>query len=172
MAAEKGLYNQDDAAVMLLAVYQREGKPQESLPLLEKLSAKYQRNYLIRLEMASTLNRLGRAGDACAIFESLLQDKSANAEDLIRYQYGEALVVNREYQRAAEQFIAVTKADVADPDLVTWAFLRAGQSLDLGGYRNEAIERYRQVLARPNIYDSREQASSCLKKPFGEKGGG
>jgi tetratricopeptide (TPR) repeat protein len=169
MAAEKGLYNQDDAAVMLLAVYQREGKPQEALPILEKLSAKYQRNYLIRLEMASTLNRLGRAGDAGAIFEALLQDKSANAEDLIRYQYGEALAVNREYRRAAEQFIAVTKAAVADPDLVTWAFLRAGQALDLGGYRNEAIEQYRKVLARPNIYDSRDQASRGLKKPFREK---
>lgn len=166
MTAEKGLYNQDDAAVMLLAVYQREGKPQESLPLLEKLSAKYPRNYLVRLEMASMLNRLGRAGEACAIFESLLQDKSANAEDLIRYQYGEALAVNREYQRAAEQFAAVTKTAGADPNLVTWAFLRAGQALDLGGRRNEAIERYRQVLARPNVYDSREQASRGLKKPF------
>jgi tetratricopeptide (TPR) repeat protein len=172
MAAEKGLYNQDDAAVMLLAVYQREGKPKEALPLLEKLSAKYPRNYLIRLEMASTLNRLGRASDACAIFDALLQDKSANAEDLIRYQYGEALVVNREYQRAAEQFIAVTRAAGADPDLVTWAFLRAGQALDLGSHRDEAIEQYRQVLARPNIYDAREQASRSLKKPFGEKGGG
>jgi tetratricopeptide (TPR) repeat protein len=166
MAAEKGLYNRDDAAVMLLAVYQREGKSQEALPLLEKLSAKYPRNYLVRLEMASTLNRLGRASDACAVFESLLQDKSANAEDLIRYQYGEAMVVNREYRRAAEQFAAVTRAAGADPDLVTWAFLRAGQALDLGGQRNEAIEQYRQVLARPNIYDSREQTSRGLKKPF------
>ncbi len=171
MAAEKGLYNQDDAAVMLLAVYQREGKPQEALPLLEKLSAKYTRNYLIRLEMASTLNRLGRASDACAAFESLLQNKNASAEDLIRYQYGEALAVNREYLRAAEQFVAVTSAAGADPDLVTWAFLRAGQSLDLGGHRDEAIGQYRQVLARQNIYDSRDQASRGLKKPFREKGG-
>jgi tetratricopeptide (TPR) repeat protein len=170
MAAEKGLYNQDDAAVMLLAVYQREGKPAESLPLLEKLSAKYTRNYLIRLEMASTLNRLGRASDACAIFEALLRDKSANTEDLIRYQYGEALAVNREYLRAAEQFVAVTSAAGADPDLVTWAFLRAGHSLDLGGHRDEAIGQYRQVLARQNIYDSRDQASRGLKKPFREKG--
>jgi tetratricopeptide (TPR) repeat protein len=170
MAVEKGLYNQDDAAVILLAVYQREGRPQEALPLLEKLSAKYPRNYLVRLEMASTLNRLGRASDACAIFESLLQYKSANAEDLIRYQYGEALVVSREYLRAAEQFLAVTKAANADPDLVSWAFLRAGQALDLGGKRDEAINQYRQALARPNIYDSREQALRCLKKPFREKG--
>jgi predicted Zn-dependent protease len=171
MAAEKGLYNQDDATVMLLAVYQREGKPHEALPLLEKLSAKYPRNYLVRLEMASTLNRMGRASDACAIFEALLLDKSANAEDLIRYQYGEALVVNREYRRAAEQFAAVTRAAGADPDLVTWACLRTGQAFDLGGQRNEAIEQYRQVLVRPDIYDSRDQASRGLKKPFREKGG-
>jgi hypothetical protein len=36
--------------------------------------------------MASTLNRPDRASDACAIFESLLQDKSVNAEGLIRNQ--------------------------------------------------------------------------------------
>jgi Tetratricopeptide repeat/Tetratrico peptide repeat len=170
MAAEKGLYNQDDASVMLLAVYQREGKPQEALPLLEKLIAKYPRNYLVRLEMASTLNRLGRASDACAAYESLLQNKTASAEDLIRCQYGEGLAVNREYLRATEQFVAVTSAAGADPDLVTWAFLRAGQSLDLGGHRDEAIGQYRQVLARPSIYDSRDQASRGLKKPFREKG--
>jgi tetratricopeptide (TPR) repeat protein len=166
LTAEKGRYNQDDAAVMLLAIYQREGKPQQAISLLEKLSTKYPGNYLLRLEMASTLNRLGRAGDACAIFETLMQNKSANAEDLIRYQYGEALMVNREYPRAAAQFIAVAKIANADPNLVTWTFLRAGQALDLGGQRNEAIEQYRQVLARPNIYDSREQASRGLKKPL------
>jgi len=38
------------------------------------------------LKMASTLNRLGRASDACAICGSLLQYESANAEDLIRNQ--------------------------------------------------------------------------------------
>jgi hypothetical protein len=64
---------------------------------------------------------------------------------------------------------AVTKATGADPDLVTWSFLRAGQALDLGGQRNEGIEPDRQVIARPNVYDSREQASRGLKKPFTEK---
>jgi tetratricopeptide (TPR) repeat protein len=169
MAAEKGLYNNDDAAVMLLAVYQREGKPQEALPLLEKLIVKYPRNFLLRLEMASTLNRLHRAGEADDIFESLLQDKSTGAVDLIHYQYGESLAGNREHLRATEQFIAVTQTAGADPDLVTWALLRSGQTLDLAGQREKAIEQYRQVLARPNVYDSREQASRGIKKPFKQK---
>jgi tetratricopeptide (TPR) repeat protein len=169
MAAEKGLYNNDDAAVMLLAVYQREGKTEEALPLLEKLIAKYPRNFLLRLEMASTLNRLHRAGEAYGIFESLLQDKSTDAIDLIHYQYGESLAGNREYLRAADQFTAVTQTAGSDPDLVTWSFLRSGQTLDLAGQREKAVERYRQVLTRPNVYDSREQASRSIKKPFGQK---
>ncbi|MBO0860905.1 MAG: hypothetical protein J2P21_20960 [Chloracidobacterium sp.] len=50
------------------------------------------------------------------------------------------MVVNREYRRrAVEQFAAVTRAAGADQDLVTWAFLRAGHALDLGGQWNEAI---------------------------------
>ncbi len=166
IAVEKGLYNKSDAAVLLLAVYQREGKPREALALLESLGSRFPRNYLIRLETASTLNRLGRTGEAYAMFEALLQDKSSNAEDLIRYQYGEALMASRENQKAAEQFDALGAAANADPDLITWGTLRAGQALDLGRQRTEAIDRYRRVLARPNIYDSREQASRGLKKAF------
>jgi tetratricopeptide (TPR) repeat protein len=169
MAVEKGLYAQDDATVILLAVYQREGRPHEALPLLEKMVTSYPRNYLIRLELAATLNRLDRTKEATAIFAALLQNKPTDAEDLIRYQYGEALAVKRNYPQAAEQFEAVAKVANADPDLVTWAFLRAGQTRDLDGKREQAIVQYRQVLARPNVYDSREQAARGLKKPFQEK---
>lgn len=166
---ERGLYNQHDATVILLAVYQREGRPQDALPLLEKMAAQYPRNYLLRLELASTLNRLNRSSEAKTIFAALLQNQATDAEDLIRYQYGEALALKRESLQAAEQFVAVAQVANADPDLITWSLLRAGQMFDLMGKRDLAIERYRQVLPRPNVYDSREQASRGLKKAFQSK---
>ncbi len=168
LVVEKGLYNGDDAAVMLLAAYQREGRPQDAVSLLQELNAKYPKNYLLRLELASTLSRLQHANEAYAIFEELLRANTRQAEDLTRYQYSEALFANRDYQRAAEQFLAVTKTPGAEASLVTYALLRAGQAYDLAGQRPQALEQYRQVLARPNVYDSRGQAIRWLKKPFKE----
>jgi 23S rRNA A1618 N6-methylase RlmF len=44
--------------------------------------------------------------------------------------------------------------------------LRAAQALDLAGKRDEALEQYKAVLARPNIYDSHEEAKRGLREPF------
>jgi hypothetical protein len=53
--------------------------------------------------------------------------------------------------------------------LATLALLRAAQVYDLAGQRNEAIAQYKAVLARQNVYDTREQAEKGLKQPFKEK---
>jgi hypothetical protein len=37
---------------------------------------------------------------------------------------------------------------------------------DLAGERQEAIAHYRAVLARPNVYDTRQQAERGLNRPF------
>src|SRR5436853_7924684 len=71
--------NSDDASVLLLAVVQNEKRPQDALAILQRLSAKYPRNYLFRLETAATLVELKRHDDAYAQFESLLKDETAAA---------------------------------------------------------------------------------------------
>ncbi len=167
---EKGVQSADDARILLLAVYQNENQPEAALRLLEELSAKYPRNYLIKLETALTLVQLGRAGEAYAIFEDLLKDPhAATAVDLVHYQYGEALATNREYERAAEHFIAAAHAPQAEQNLATLASLRAGQVYDLAGKRSEALAQYKAVLARPNVYDAHQQAQQGTKQPFRPK---
>ncbi|HEX8294291.1 MAG TPA: hypothetical protein VF570_21225, partial [Pyrinomonadaceae bacterium] len=37
---------------------------------------------------------------------------------------------------------------------------------DLAGRREEAVTHYRAVLARPNVYDSHEDARRGLKEPY------
>jgi len=167
---EKETATADDARVMLLAIYQNEKRYEDALALLEQLSAKYQRSYLIKLEKAYTLVSLKRAGDAYAAFEELLKDPAAApAVDLVHYQYAEALALNKEYKRAAEHFLEAPKSKGADESLATLALLRAAQVYDLAGQRNEAIAQYKAVLARQNVYDTREQAEKGLKQPFKEK---
>jgi 23S rRNA A1618 N6-methylase RlmF len=50
--------------------------------------------------------------------------------------------------------------------MVTRARLRHAQALDLAGRRDEAVTQYKAVLARPNVYDSHEDARRGLKEPY------
>jgi predicted Zn-dependent protease len=152
---------------MLLAIFRNEKRDSDALSLLENLSSKYPRNYLLKLEIASTLVTLKRSEEAYAAFENLLKDPStASALDLVNYQYAEALARDKEYKRAADRFIAAHQTQDGDENLATVSLLRAAQSYDLAGERKEAIAQYKAVLARPNVYDTRQQAAKGLNRPF------
>src|SRR5215468_3836496 len=87
---EKNAATADDARVMLLAVFRNERRDSDALSLLEQLSSKYPGNYLLKLEIASTLVTLKRSKEAFAVLESLLKDPSAaSALDLVNYEYAE-----------------------------------------------------------------------------------
>ncbi len=166
---EKGS-NADDASVLLLAIYQNEKRPTDTLGVLQRLINKYPRNYLLKLETAATLVELKRHEEAYATFEGLLKDETAAlVADLVRFKYAEALTDEKKYSRAAELFLAVPQIKNAPADITTIALLRAGQVYDLAGQRNEAVAQYKAVLARPNIYNSREQAERGLKQAYVEK---
>jgi len=183
--AKDGHWERDEARLLLIALYKHEKRFPESLALSRALQEKYPRNYLFRLETADTLisqaagerqaNRTA-AGDALQkealnTFDSLLHQSSASgapprALDLIHFRYGEALLISGQTEGAARQFLAAATASGAEAGLVTRAHLRAAQSLDLAGKRNEALAEYRIVLTRPNTHDSLEQARRGLKEPY------
>jgi hypothetical protein len=183
--AKEGHWERDNARLILMALYKHEKRFPESLALSRELQEKYPRNYLFRLETADTLvsqaaaerqaNRIA-AGDALekealGTFDSLVRERSASgatarALDLIHFRYGEALLLLGHPERAAQQFLAAAKVGGAEAGLITRAHLRAGQSLDLAGKRDEALGEYRIVVTRPNTYDSLEQARRGLKEPY------
>jgi tetratricopeptide (TPR) repeat protein len=157
----------DDARILLVAIFRNEKQYDDALAMLDQLSSKYPRSYLLKLERASALMTLNRLDEAYAVFESLLKDPAAaSARDLIHYQYAEALARNREHKRAAAEFAAVCKFEKGDVNLVTVSRLRAGQMYDLAGERQEALAQYKEVLARPNVYDTKQQAERGLTRPF------
>jgi hypothetical protein len=166
---EKGT-NSDDASVLLLAIYQNEKRPHDALAVLQRLNAKYPRNYLLKLEATTTLVELNRHTEAYAQFESMLKDPSAApVADLVRFKYAEALAAQQQFPQAAEQFLAVSQLKTSQADLSTISLLRAAQVYDLAGNRTQALTQYKAVLARPNVYDSREQAERGLKQAYAEK---
>ena len=167
---ESNSASSDDARVLLTAVYQNEGRFEDALAILKSLNSKYPASYLLKLETASTLVELKRADEAYRTFESLLNDPTSKPVfDLIQFQYAEALALNNQFKSAVDHFLAVPKIESADANLATMALLRAAQVADLAGNRDLAISQYKTVLARTNVYDSREQAERGIKMPFNEK---
>ena len=182
--ASEGKWARDDAKVLLIALLKREGRFAESLAPARDLAAKYPRNYLFKLEVADALvsqAALDRAAkpeeaaraerEAFDIFDALLRQRPARGEparplDLIHFSYGQALATAGQHERAAAEYLAGASTPGAEAGLATMSRLRAAQSLDLAGRRDAALTQYKAVLARPNVYDSHEEARRGLSEPF------
>jgi hypothetical protein len=183
--AREGRWSQDDAKTVLVLLYTREKRFADVLKLTRELSAKYPRNYLLRLETADALVSLARvkrkekdtAGavqaekEAFATFDELLRDRNvrdtaARSLDLIHFKYGEALLMAGYNERAAKEFLAATRVDRAEPGLITMAHLYAARSYDVAGKRDEALAQYKEVLARPNVYDAHDEAKRGLRQAY------
>lgn len=180
--AREGKFVRDDAKIVLIALYKREKRFNDALAISRELGTKYPRNYLFKLETADALvsqAEVDRAAnkpadaeerEAFAIFDTLLHDRAATRyQDLVHFKYGEALMTAGQFERAAREFLAVTTSAGAESNLVTMAHLRAGQALDLAGKRNDALLQYRTVLARPNVYDSQDEARDGMRAPYKPK---
>ena len=182
--AKEGQWARDDARVLLIAIYKKEKRFPEALALSRELQEKYPRNYLFRLETADSLvsqaaiaRQASKSKEAEAMeseavrtFETMLHERpvagALRALDLIHFRYGESLLQMGQAERAAREFLAATTVNGAEAGVVSRAHLRAAQSFDLAGKRNEALAEYRVVLSRQNVYDSYDQARRGQKKPY------
>lgn len=183
--AKEGAWARDDAKTLLIVLYTREKRYADVLAHARELTAKYPRNYLFRVEAAGALvaqaevERKAKNTEAAvkaereafAIFEDLLRDRSlrdtvSKVLDLVHFKYGEVLLTAGEGERAAKEFLAATKVEHAEPELVTMAHLFAARAYDLAGKRDAALSEYREVLTRPDIYAAHEEAKKGLKQPY------
>ncbi|HEU4386417.1 MAG TPA: hypothetical protein VFV34_01380 [Blastocatellia bacterium] len=168
MVVQKGKYAADDARVVLMGVYTREGNFDRAVQLASELGERYPRNYLFKLERAGLLFRLGRRADADAAMAAILKDERAarDATDLVQQQWGEALLRAGDYSAAVTHFAAVKRWPKSDSGLASLAYLNTGMALDAMGKRAEATPEYQEVLKRDNVYDSQKRATQYLKTPY------
>ena len=183
--AQEGRWAQDDAKSVLILLYTREKRFADVVKLTRELSAKYPRNYLLRLETGDALVSLAAqkrkekdvAGaaqaekEAFATFDEMIRDRNVReaagrALDLVHFKYGEALLTAGYNERAAKEFLSTTKVDRAEPGLVTMAHLYAARAYDVAGKRDDALAQYKEVLSRPNVYDAHEEAKRGIKQAY------
>ena len=168
MVVARGKYASDDARVLLIGIYGREGKPDRALELISYLANKYPRNYLFGVERAGMLYKMGRNDEGNRAFADMLKDEriAQAAADLINYQWAENLTAIGDYAGAVERYNAVKRWPKSEPSLVSLSHLHAGQALDLLGKRDEAVAEYQIVLKREKVFDSHKLAAQYVKKPY------
>jgi tetratricopeptide (TPR) repeat protein len=165
-AAQSGRFIADDARVLLIALYFREGRFNDALHLLDDFAAHYPKNYLFRLEKANLLMRMGRKVEAVEAFDALLDNPQYHdIQDLIRYEYGESLFQTGYAEAALSHFRKLVALESANAQLQTLGYLRIGQALDLRGEREAALTAYQTVLRQENVFDSHKQAERFVRRP-------
>src|SRR5438270_13311584 len=142
--AREGKWARDDAKSLLIALLKRENRFRDAYNYANELALKYPRNYLFKMEAADALvsqAEVDRAtnpdaakkteAEAFAIFDSLLASAQHPAPnmprpplDLVHYNYGDALLVAGQAERAAKELLAAANVPGAEASMVTRARLR------------------------------------------------
>lgn len=176
--AAKGVINRYDAQVLLAAIYRRERRPAEAIPLLTDLMKRFPRNYLLRLETVQMYADAGDKDSALAVLEQVEKLKRADAPgfssmplEKVFYYRGNLLFWYRDFEDALANLRRVTPK-AAEMDLATggMAWLRIGQIHDMKGERARAVEAYRQAMSVAPESDAAREARGYVTSPYRRTG--
>jgi tetratricopeptide (TPR) repeat protein len=172
--AREGVNNRSDAKILLAAVYRREKRAAQSLPLLESLIEAYPRNYLIRLELAQMLGDLGERDKSLAVIDQVIELQRRQAPGYSRllpeklaYLKGNLLFWFDEYPRAAEDLERATRGrDKLDLNTALLSCLRLGQTYDLMSRRADAARAYQSAIALAPESEIAKECHRYLNRPY------
>jgi hypothetical protein len=168
--AKLGRANRVDAEILLCAVYRRERRAKEAVPLLSDLIRRFPENFLLRLELVQMYGDLGEKDKALAVIrevDRLKREKTPGyerlAQEKLRYTRGNLLFWYDDLDLALEDLKAVT-ANPSAVDLNTdlYAWLRTGQIYDLKKKREDAKKAYLQTVAIAPTSDAANSAQNYL----------
>jgi tetratricopeptide (TPR) repeat protein len=172
--AREGVNNRTDAKVLLAAVYRREKRSQQALPLLEGLIRELPRNYLIRLELAQMLGDLGERERALATLDEVVELQRRQAPGFAKlqpaklaYLKGNLLFWFDEYPKAVSELQrAANTRDQLDLNTAIMACLRLGQTHDLLGQRQQALNAYHLGVQLAPASELAEECKRYLARPY------
>jgi len=171
-AASKGQYAADDAAVLQMVLFVRENRYADALKNVSSLHSKYPRNYILHLNKAQILEKLGRRSEAAGEYRKVLSQADAKAPNYgkipmpgFRLDAARKLLSLGDGGGALTQFEKLLADKSAQRQKVI-CHLGAGQAMDLLGRRKEATAHYEEVLRLPDMEDSHDRARDYLKRPY------
>jgi len=177
LVAQKGHYNRVDAEVLLAAIYRRERRPKDALPLLADLARRYPRNFLLRFETAQMCSESG--DKTCALgalrkieelrnagapgYQRVPLEKVLSARGIVQFWYGDLDDAIANLRRVT------AKADELDLNTGVYSWLRLAQALDLKQRRSEALAAYRKAIDYAPQSDAAKEARQCIDTPYRRK---
>jgi tetratricopeptide (TPR) repeat protein len=172
--AQDGKSNRLDAEIMLAAIYRRERRAQDAVPLLDDLIQRFPRNFLLRFEIVQMYSDLGNKASALseiASIRDLRQNSAPGFADLpaekIDYLEGNLLFWYSDLDPALNDMKKVT-AKARDLDLNTgiMSWMRLGQIYDLKGRRVSAVAAYRKAVAMAPLSEVGKESRRYVTQPY------
>lgn len=172
--ARKGKINRVDAEVLLCALYRREHKPKQAIPLLEDLLGRFPRNHLLLFEEAQMYSDLGQKDKAIGAIQKVAemkrQDLPGYAQvpwEKIYFQLGNIQFWYRDLDGALENMKRVTSSrNEVDLNTGVLAWMRMGQIYDMTNRRSEAIEAYKRAIAFAPQAEAAKESRGYMSSPY------
>jgi len=172
-AAEKGVYAADDARVLQMVLYVREKRFADALANVRTLHTKYPKNFILHLNEAQILEKMGKKDQAAAVYREvvhLAEMKKPNYQKIplatFRVTAARKLLRLGDFASALTQFQTALEDPATPQKEKASAHLGAGQALDRLGRRDDAVRQYQAVLKLPGPDDARSQARELLSHPY------
>jgi tetratricopeptide (TPR) repeat protein len=173
LAAEKSVFVNLDARVLLMVLYVREKEYAYGLEVAQQLQRRFPENFLIHLNQAQILERIGEREKAMKAYTDVIELAEQGRKnyqklpiETFRYTVGRKLVELDYPSEALALFQMATRDPKTPPREKALSHLRAGELLDLMGRREEAIAQYEEVQRLRDIEGSHKAARRFLKKPY------
>ena len=175
--AKNGTRSNIDAEVLLIAIYRREKRSKDAIPLLAELIRRFPRNHLFRFEMVEMYEDIGSKDQALAEIAEIQRLKSDGAlgfqdvrAEKIDYVAGNVLFRCNDLDGALAHMKRVTvKAHDLDSNTGLMAWMRLGQIYDLRGERAQAVAAYKEVIASAPQSEIAKESRGYISTPFRRK---
>lgn len=172
-AADKAKFVSNEARVLLMVLYVREGYYEYALRVAKDLHRRHPENFLSHLNQAQILEKLGEREEAIETYLEvvrLAEESKKNYQKVplgtFRYTAGARLVELGAREKALTLFLEATQDPGTPEREKALSHLRAGEMLDLLGKREEAVSQYQVVRELSEFEDSHESASKYLDSPY------
>ncbi len=172
--AQEGKTNRVDAEILLAAIYRRERRPQDAIPLVEDLIRRFPRNYLLHFELVQMYSDLGDKAEALAELGRIRELKETSAPgfaelaaEKIDYLEGNLLFWYSDLDGALDNMKKVTaKARDLDLNTAIMSWMRVGQIYDLRGRHASAIPAYRKAIDLAPQSEVGKESRRYITQPY------
>ena len=172
--AQEGKSNRVDAEILLIAIYRREHRPTDAIPLLDDLIQRFPRNHLLHFEIVQMYSDLGDKTAALAEVGRIRDLKQNGAPgfagllpEKIDYLEGNLLFWYSDLDPALESIKRVTaKARDLDLNTAVMSWMRLGQIYDLQGRHPAAVAAYRKAIAMAPQSEVGKESRRYITQPY------